>query len=165
MRALKRRISDAVYHQLLADTDPLNRTGPGGQPGTTLTSSVAGQTLNTGTSEQPLPNPNTNATPTRRTVSIDAPANTHLTQTGFAPARLRDEPRGCCLLPIRVSYRKFRASCFELQRYGGVEARSGTVGQRQGPFSDRGLRLIPNHGSRRSGVVCGTACFCGLRAA
>ena len=33
---LKRRISDAVYRQLRADTDPLNETGPGGQPGTTL---------------------------------------------------------------------------------------------------------------------------------
>ena len=41
-------------------------TGPGGQPGTTLTSSVAGRTLNTGTSEQSLPNPTHDATTTPR---------------------------------------------------------------------------------------------------
>ncbi|MGQ0804522.1 MAG: IS110 family transposase [Actinomycetota bacterium] len=41
VRALKRRISDAIYRQLLIDH---TRTGPGGQPGTTLQSSVAGST-------------------------------------------------------------------------------------------------------------------------
>jgi len=44
-------------------TPNLNKAGPGGQPGTTLQSSVAGYTLNTGTSEQPLPNPNTTLRP------------------------------------------------------------------------------------------------------
>jgi transposase len=39
VRALKRRIADAVYRQLLIDTQTL--TGPGGQPGTALQSSVA----------------------------------------------------------------------------------------------------------------------------
>ena len=57
LRALKRRISDAVYRQLLADTRPLNNVGPGEQPGTTLQSSVAGRTLITGTSDQSLPDP------------------------------------------------------------------------------------------------------------
>jgi len=38
VRALKRRISDAVYRQLLVDATA--KTGPGGQPGTTLQSSV-----------------------------------------------------------------------------------------------------------------------------
>jgi transposase len=38
VRALKRRIADAVYRQLLRDTQTL--TGPGGQPGTALQSSV-----------------------------------------------------------------------------------------------------------------------------
>jgi transposase len=42
VRALKRRIADAVYRQLLIDARTL--TGPGGQPGTTLQSSVAGST-------------------------------------------------------------------------------------------------------------------------
>jgi transposase len=39
VRALKRRISDAVYRQLLHDA---SSTGPGGQAGTTLQSSVTG---------------------------------------------------------------------------------------------------------------------------
>jgi transposase len=39
VRALKRRISDAVYRQLLHDA---SSTGPGGQTGTTLQSSVTG---------------------------------------------------------------------------------------------------------------------------
>ncbi len=41
VRALKRRISDAIYRQLLLDAA---RTGPGGQTGTTLQSSVTGLT-------------------------------------------------------------------------------------------------------------------------
>jgi hypothetical protein len=39
VRALKRRISDAIYRQLLVDAQATR--GPGGQPGTTLQSSVA----------------------------------------------------------------------------------------------------------------------------
>jgi transposase len=42
VRALKRRIADAVYRQLLIDRRRV--TGPGGQPGTALHSSVAGST-------------------------------------------------------------------------------------------------------------------------
>src|SRR5437899_995656 len=42
VRALKRRITDAVYRQLLIDSSTV--TGPGGQPGTTLQSSVTGST-------------------------------------------------------------------------------------------------------------------------
>ena len=42
VRALKRRIADAVYRLLLIDARTL--TGPGGQPGTPLQSSVAGPT-------------------------------------------------------------------------------------------------------------------------
>ena len=42
VRALKRRIADAVYRQLLIDSRTV--TGPGGQPGTTLQSSVTGST-------------------------------------------------------------------------------------------------------------------------
>lgn len=41
VRALKRRISDAIYRQLLVDA---SMKGPGGQAGTTLQSSVAGST-------------------------------------------------------------------------------------------------------------------------
>jgi transposase len=42
VRALKRRISDTIYRQLVTDTHTV--TGPGGQAGTTLHSSVAGST-------------------------------------------------------------------------------------------------------------------------
>jgi transposase len=42
VRALKRRIADAVYRQLLVDTCTMK--GPGGQRGTALSSSVAGST-------------------------------------------------------------------------------------------------------------------------
>jgi transposase len=42
VRALKQRIADAVYQQLLIDSRTV--TGRGGQPGTTLQSSVAGST-------------------------------------------------------------------------------------------------------------------------
>jgi transposase len=42
VRALKRRIADAVYRQLVIDARTV--TGPGGQAGTTLRSSVAGST-------------------------------------------------------------------------------------------------------------------------
>jgi transposase len=42
VRALKRRITDAVYRQLLIDRRTM--TGPEGQPGTALHSSVAGFT-------------------------------------------------------------------------------------------------------------------------
>ena len=41
VRALKRRISDAIYRQLLLDA---TSTGPGGQTGTALQSSVTGLT-------------------------------------------------------------------------------------------------------------------------
>jgi hypothetical protein len=42
VRALKRRIADAVYRQLLADARAVR--GPGGQRGTAQQSSVAGST-------------------------------------------------------------------------------------------------------------------------
>jgi transposase len=42
VRALKRRISDALYRQLLIDAAAM--TGPGGQPGTTIQSSVTSLT-------------------------------------------------------------------------------------------------------------------------
>jgi hypothetical protein len=61
MRCLKRRISDALYRQLLADTQAANATaanaGPGGQCGASLISSAAGSHPHTSTSEQPLPGP------------------------------------------------------------------------------------------------------------
>ncbi len=55
MRCLKRRLSDLVYKQMINDAGA--RTGPGGQPGTTLQSSVAGPIPTADTSDQSLPGP------------------------------------------------------------------------------------------------------------
>jgi transposase len=63
MRCLKRRLSDIVYRQLLADlaTSTVNRTttGPGGQAGNDSDSSVTGSHPDTGSSDQSLPGPAT----------------------------------------------------------------------------------------------------------
>jgi transposase len=57
MRALKRRLSDLVYRQLLADALRPTATGPGGQPGATLPSSAADSHPDIDTSDQSLPGP------------------------------------------------------------------------------------------------------------
>jgi transposase len=59
MRALKRRLSDVVYKQMLADAMAAG-AGPGGHPGATLTSSAASPIPTAGTSEQSLPRPASN---------------------------------------------------------------------------------------------------------
>jgi transposase len=56
MRCLKRRISDALYRQLIADTDALG-TGPGGHCGATQESSAVDLPPHIDTSDQPLPGP------------------------------------------------------------------------------------------------------------
>src|SRR5262249_59290032 len=70
MRCLKRRISDAVYRQLVMDAQAATKpvgTGPGGQGGATLMSSAAGLTPHIGTSEKPIPGPaNPTLQPPRR---------------------------------------------------------------------------------------------------
>ena len=60
MRCLKRRLSDLVYRQLIADAVRPSGTGPGGHPGTTLQSSVADSHPDIDTSDQSLPGPATN---------------------------------------------------------------------------------------------------------
>ncbi|SOC57694.1 IS110 family transposase [Ornithinimicrobium cerasi] len=61
LRCLKRRISDAIYRQLVADAqrvaDEHLEAGPGGHRGASLLSSAAGSHPHTGTSDQPLPGP------------------------------------------------------------------------------------------------------------
>ena len=61
MRCLKRRISDAVYRQLLADARAAQNqdvgTGPGGHCGASLTSSAVDLPPHIDTSDQPLPGP------------------------------------------------------------------------------------------------------------
>ena len=61
LRCLKRRISDAIFRQLVSDAvglpvDSVN-AGPGGQCGASHVSSAAGSNPRTGTSDQPLPGP------------------------------------------------------------------------------------------------------------
>ena len=67
IRCLKRRISDAIYRQLVADAAAAQLegmdAGPGGQRGASQESSAAGSHPHTGTSDQPLPGP---AQPTLR---------------------------------------------------------------------------------------------------
>jgi transposase len=61
MRCLKRRISDALFRQLVADANAAMavdaHAGPGGHRGASLNSSAAGSHPHTGTSDQPLPGP------------------------------------------------------------------------------------------------------------
>lgn len=61
IRCLKRRISDAIYRQLLEDTHRAAiegvGTGPGGHCGATLQSSAADLPPHIDTSDQPLPGP------------------------------------------------------------------------------------------------------------
>ena len=56
MRCLKRRLSDAVYRQLVDDLER-SQTGPGGHSGATLLSSAVDLSPVIDTSDQPLPGP------------------------------------------------------------------------------------------------------------
>lgn len=56
MRALKRRLSDIVYRQMITDARAV-ATGPGGHLGTATGSSAAGFNPSTGASEKSLPGP------------------------------------------------------------------------------------------------------------
>jgi transposase len=58
MRALKRRLSDVVYRQMIADARAAE-TGPGGHVGAATGSSAAGSNPITGASEKSLPGPAT----------------------------------------------------------------------------------------------------------
>ena len=57
IRCLKRRISDAIYRQLLVDAEPAASTGPGGHCGATQESSAVDLPPHIDTSDQPLPGP------------------------------------------------------------------------------------------------------------
>ena len=61
MRCLKRRISDALYRQLVTDATAAQvegtKAGPGGHRGASQESSAAGSHPHTSTSDQPLPGP------------------------------------------------------------------------------------------------------------
>ena len=80
MRCLKRRISDALYRQLVADAATTAghgvQAGPGGHRGASHVSSAAGLHPHTGTSDQPLPGPAPTTVPapttTRNTTASSA---------------------------------------------------------------------------------------------
>ena len=61
LRCLKRRISDAIYRQLVTDARVVHLegmdAGPGGHRGASLISSAAGSNPHTSASDQPLPGP------------------------------------------------------------------------------------------------------------
>jgi len=83
MRCLKRRISDAVYRQLIADARAADiadvETGPGGHCGATQESSAVDLPPHIDTSDQPLPgpaNPTLPPTPRPRKTSKRKPAMT-----------------------------------------------------------------------------------------
>jgi transposase len=60
MRALKRRLSDVVYRQMICDATAVIATGPGGHQGTATNSSVTGSHPDAGSSEKSLPEPAAN---------------------------------------------------------------------------------------------------------
>ena len=80
LRCLKRRISDALYRQLVTDARAVE-TGPGGHCGATLTSSAADLPPHIDTSDQPLPGPAPQTLPV-----ATAPANP---RPGSAPQQAR----------------------------------------------------------------------------
>jgi hypothetical protein len=84
LRCLKRRISDAVYRQLLTDTQATTTsTGPGGHSGAWSQSSAADlSTPVIGSSDQPLPGPARPTPPGAR-----PPAKTHADPAASSPRR------------------------------------------------------------------------------
>jgi transposase len=69
IRALKRRLSNLVYTQMVTDQKRRESASPGGHSGTTLQSSVTDLTPDIGSSDKPLPGP---ATTQPRTVLVTA---------------------------------------------------------------------------------------------
>ena len=108
LRCLKRRISDAIYRQLLADAGlnnaaaagvaaPPAEAGPGGHSGASSRSSAADlSTPVIGSSEQPLPGP---ATPTLPPPAV--PANPHAGSAPQPPRRRTIQDAETALLTQR----------------------------------------------------------------
>jgi transposase len=63
LRCLKRRISDAIYSQLHTDAQLAGGADPGGHCGATQECSAVDLPLPIDTSDQPLPDPHTDAAP------------------------------------------------------------------------------------------------------
>lgn len=90
LRALKRRISDAIYRQLIADARAVNKsvTSPGGQVGATLTSSAADRSPMISTSERPQPGP-VNPDPTPAAVTPGKRSSARSRRPKIAPTHRR----------------------------------------------------------------------------
>jgi transposase len=77
LRCLKRRLSDAVYRQLVADAQAADEASPGGHSGASSQSSAADlSTPVIGSSDQPLPGPAATTLPATKTPA-KTPAKTH----------------------------------------------------------------------------------------
>ena len=92
MRCLKRRISDAIYRQLLADAQ--RQAGPGGQRGASHESSAAGLHPHTGTSDQPLPGPAPTTLPATTTHAQPRPGSAPQPKRRRAGAVKVERPTG-----------------------------------------------------------------------
>jgi transposase len=92
IRALKRRLSDIVYHQLVTDQKRLrqkgNVTDPGGQAGAATDSSAADSNPNVDASEKSLPGP-ANLTATPPATAGTGPSSSRSRRPVTAPTRSR----------------------------------------------------------------------------
>jgi transposase len=114
MRCLKRRLSDVVYRQLVADqhapTDGDAQTGPGGHRGATITSSAADPTPHVGTSDQPQPGPATPTLPARAADAKTNPASTRTPRRRYARAVNAQRPtRPTTLTPTSAGAQSARS--------------------------------------------------------
>ena len=99
LRCLKRRLSDIACRQMTGDAHA-TATGPGGHPGTTTGSSVAGSSPCTGSSEKSLPGPAANdPTPAPASKPIRSPASSRRLSIKAGPQPLSSE---VCLTTART---------------------------------------------------------------
>ena len=111
LRCLKRRISDAVYRQLVADdAQPDARTGPGGHWGATLQSSAAGPTPTPALRISHFPDPpNTDAT-TVPILALDTEGS------HYRPSRAPSTARRVAGVPVTRRRCRSSANC-GVERY------------------------------------------------
>jgi transposase len=88
MRCLKRRLSDVVYRQLLADAVRPSKAGPGGHSGATTSSSAVDSNPDIDASEKSLPGPTSHHV-TRANSSRPDRSSTRSRRPETAPARSR----------------------------------------------------------------------------
>ena len=96
IRALKRRLSDVVYRQLVTDQQRLRKAleaaGPGGQAGAATDSSAAGFNPNAGASEKSLPG-TAGLDPTPAADALPDHSSGHSRRPVTAPTRSRSQAR------------------------------------------------------------------------